>query len=760
MIGNLPGDFNAASPIRKAVEKGAQSAVTLKGIVASLDSTGFLLVDDGSFIKVNATSSSGGGDRARGPFLATTTTYGEGDYVQVSGAVTVSDHSASFTSDAVVVPLSDTSGAPLLHAPVHLTYAEINAISEYYISRLDEANSFVYVPYPWGYELDPLLSDLGGTGALYYSFLVPGFGWMGLELTFAPNAQVSKDASYYESVVYFTSVGSARIECSIESAKEVTPAYTPSSIKAARNQSSFYTLRGIDMGNDFHYLLLDDGEDRVMVDCAFAKKFVMPSVGSFIEVSGSFGTADSLSSYMILADDYRLLGSAAPSVSLIGKAMTTSEVETLYHAAATNYLDPNYPVSERYILPTVEARFKPSSYTATTRLNGSDNGSGNPIGILLYNYSDSVFAGESLTGVNGYFIGYDGSFLNFYCTRYDGTPADSGFTNVQGFYARAEGASCEMDLVILGKAERPIVIARDETGDIFLDYSDLSKLDETTLTKGAYIHVKGTKKSSLFIDQENNNAYYLNLGSLTFNSDPAPTLDLTLSPTKTLTTRAEFNAAIVPTRGVEVWRIPNMVIPYLTGGLEAYFPEINDPAIKLQIQSDFVSVPDFVENSLGYRANIEGVFLEPAYPGVAERFLLTKIEIISTIDDRNAAVSLNSEEILITSFLTSGTYLEVPAITSVTPFFPAWNLYFCKMEYFSDAACTNSLADFSRCTYDDNKNIVLINLIESWWDEPRWHHDGAYSFEFYIRFFWKSEDGTGTYHSVNAIHVNISVKDS
>lgn len=760
MISNLPNDYNKASPIRQAIEKGPADAVTLKGIVSSLDEKGFLLVDDGSFIKVNLASSSGGGDRAHRPLYATSTTYAEGDYVQVSGTLSVTNHAASLGSDSVVVPLSDTSEAPALHAPVHLTYAEIKAISDYYVSRLDEANSFVYVPYPWGYELDPLLSDVGDAGSLFSSFLVPGYDWMGLELEFAPNPLIANDASYYESVVYFTNVESLRIECAIISAKEVVPAYTTSSIKDARKISGFYTLRGIDLGNDFHFMLLDDGESRVMVDCAFAKKSLMPSVGSYVEITGSFGYSDDISFFIVTADDYRLLGGSGPSVNTSGQSLTTSGVETLYQFWKAHGLELTNPLSERYTLPALNARFNPSSDVATTRLDGSQDAYGNPIGIILYNYPYTVNAGEILSNVEGYFTKYDGTFLNFYCSWYEGKPANSGFTNIEGFSAREDGSSCEMDLVILGKAPYQILIARDDTGDIFLDYSDLSSLDATTLIKGAYIHVKGKKKSSLFIDQEGNNAYYLNLEALTFNSGEAPTLDLTLSASKTVTTRAEFNAAIIPTRGVEVLRIPNMVTPYLTGTIEAYFPEINDPAIKLMVQSDFASMPDFVDGTLGYRVNIEGILLEPAYQGDLARFLLTKIEIVSTIAERDAKVTLNSEDILITSFPTDSDCLEVPAITAVEPFFPAWTYYYVKMEYFADAERRVPLDDFSRCTYLDQKNVIQINLIQSWWDETRWHHDGAYSFEFYILLTWSSEDRTGTYHSVNTIHVKLAIPDA
>jgi hypothetical protein len=159
------------SPIRQAQEKGAAKGVTLKGIVSSKDDTGFLLVDDGSFIKVNvSSSSSGGGDRRHSPYRTDDLSYKEGDYVEVQGDVTVVNYVSCFEAGATVSSISDTTTKPILHAPVHLSYAEIKAIADYYTSQLDEAASFRYVPYPWGYELDPLLSDLG---SVYCSLLSP-----------------------------------------------------------------------------------------------------------------------------------------------------------------------------------------------------------------------------------------------------------------------------------------------------------------------------------------------------------------------------------------------------------------------------------------------------------------------------------------------------------------------------------------------------------------------------------------------------------
>jgi hypothetical protein len=229
-----------------------------------------------------------------------------------------------------------------------------------------------------------------------------------------------------------------------------------------------------------------------------------------------------------------------------------------------------------------------------------------------------------------------------------------------------------MDVVLLGVIPGYNMIARDDSGDIFLDYSDLLRqIDETTLIKGAYVHVKGTKKSTLFIDQTDNNAYYLLLESLTFNSGVAPTLDLTFSAAKTVTTRAEFKSAINGTRDVEVLRIPNVIVPNMTGKCEAYFQEMNDPSLYLVERKDFADIPDFVEDSLGYTANIEGIYLEPADAYTGEWFLVTKFEVISTPTNRDAEVKLSSEDIKVTSFRSlDDEYLVFRASFRLRPFIP------------------------------------------------------------------------------------------
>jgi hypothetical protein len=171
---------------------------------------------------------------------------------------------------------------------------------------------------------------------------------MQIGIEFAPTNKVSQDAANYESVVYFTDVGSLRIEAGIVSAKEVTPNYVTSSLKEAHELSSFYRIRGVDLGNHYSTVLLDDGAGRIAVDFTFSKKVsLLPSVGSYIGVTG-------------LAE-----GHPHPEVDVTGEKLTSKGVEAIHEEWDLHGYEPTMPISKRYILPTLEGRFNPSTNAAT-----------------------------------------------------------------------------------------------------------------------------------------------------------------------------------------------------------------------------------------------------------------------------------------------------------------------------------------------------------------------------------------------------------
>jgi hypothetical protein len=753
--------INANSPIRQAQEKGVASGVTLKGIVSSLGDNSFVLADDGSCIKVQkyvSSSSSGGDGGDRGVLFAPGASYQEGDYVQVEGNIVQQGDGYVLSATTEPFPLEETK--PIVPAPLEATSADIFAIEDDITAHLTEDNSYHYIPNPWGYHLSSLFAYLNPEAPYGGFFLLPGSDYLRFQIEFEQNAFVSSSGCYYDATLYFTEMGLRCFVAGIANATEVYPTYQVSAIKPlndAHPVGDYFSLKGVVLGAFFHYFLLDDGAERLLIDNNWGKESPeVPVTGNVVQVSGCFTRSDNLlTDYILICDHYALLREKI-AVNTTSTDLSISSFETLAHAWAKND-NPDRRVSIRYTIHNLKVFFKPESYQLSCTMTGSDDGTGNPIHVLLDNATGVHNIGETILSAEGYLIGYDGAGFDFFLTRYNGVGPESGFTDVEGFNAMGVGADCSLDLVVMGFwTDYTLLMARDATGTILINWNKYRPVvDEALLKRGNYVHVEGTKYASgLSSSLTLPDGVYLSLKTITLKTETAPEIDLSWTPGRTLNSRAELYA--LPNTLEPVVSLFKNVTLVPDERYFGYFSVENNENIEFQINAD---IYDFsaISASLKYAvADVSGVIV--TYPSASHCavILLTGVDIKETHTDIDVEITV-VDSINVTSFTTpdGGLALYFDAFQSVTPNYPFIQQVHPALVYYSDSACTVTIADLPFSFYLVNSNHYSLDANPTAY--KNYVKDGYYDVDFYAKITFLAGEGNQSYRVKNATHVVIHV---
>jgi hypothetical protein len=716
------------------------------------------LVDDGSCIKVQkyvSSSSGDGGDGGdRGAFLAPGATYQEGDYVEVSGDVVTEGDGYVLSATTEPFPLEETK--PILPAPLKTSYADLRAIKDDILAHLSEFGDYHYIPNPWGYEIPALFAYLYEDGDGF--FTIPGIDSLDIEITFAKTPLIA-NGSFYDTTLYFTSIGTGIFTAGVAAAKEFHPDFTSSTIKNLNDTKplgEFFTLKGVVLATYIHFFLLDDGGERIIVDNNFGKTSpAMPVTGNVVEVTGFFSKADLMSHYAFFCADFVYL-SEKITVNIDSTDLTASAFSQIAQAWSKGQ-NPDWRVSIRYTIHNLKIGAVLSANQLSTRMLNSDDGKGNNLYVIVDGVKSSYSVGEILQDAVGYLINYDGAGFYFLLSRYNGVGPESGFTDVAGFNAMAYGVTCSLDVVVMGYWDSyTLLFARDASGMITINWGkNALTVDGAALQRGAYIHVEGTKHGySPTSDYTLPNGDYLALSALSVKTETAPVIDLSWTPGRTLTSRAELYA------------LPSVLEPVVTlfknvtllpdSRYFGYFSVENNENIEFEIDAD---VYDFsaIDATLKYAvADVSGILV--TYPSASHPavILLTGVDIKETHTSIDVEITV-VDSINVTSFDTpdGGLVLYLDAFQNVTPNYPFIQQVHPALVYYSDSACTVTIADLPFSFYLVNSNHYALDANPTAY--KTYIKDGYYDADFYAKITFPTGEGNQSYRVKNATHVVIHV---
>ena len=237
-----------------------------------------------------------------------------------------------------------------------------------------------------------------------------------------------------------------------------------------------------------------------------------------------------------------------------------------------------------------------------------------------------------------------------------------------------------------------LLIARDATGTILINWNKYRPVvDEALLKRGNYVHVEGTKYSSgLSSSLTLPNGVFLSLKSITLKTETAPEIDLSWTPGRTLSSRAELYA-LPNTLEPVVSLFQNMTIVPDSKKV-GYFSVENNENVDFMLNSD---VFDFtgIDATLKYVvADVSGVIV--TYPSASHCavILLTGVSVTKSYTSIELEISV-IDSISVTSFTTpdGGLSLYFDALTAVTPNYPFIEEIHPSLAFYTDSSCLSLL---------------------------------------------------------------------